>query len=116
MEAVTFSLGQIVFAFIAAMGIPSAIMGFMIWKLEQRITKREKQLEDQEKAQEDFLILMVQSTGASIALGEATARAVQRIPDAHCNGDMSAALDYAAEMKHKQKDFLAKQGIRAIWD
>ena len=113
---VTMNLGEIVAAFVVAMGVPSALMGFMIWKLEQRITKREKQLEDQEKAQEDFLILMVQSTGASIALGEATARAVQRIPDAHCNGDMSAALDYASEMKHKQKDFLAKQGIRAIWD
>jgi predicted extracellular nuclease len=59
---------------------------------------------------------MVQSTGAAIALGEATARAVQRIPDAHCNGDMHAALNYASEMKHQQKDFLAKQGIRAIWE
>ena len=88
----------------------------MIWKLERRITKREKQLEDREKAQEDLLILMVQSTGASIALGEATARAVQRIPDAHCNGDMHDALEYATKMKHDQKEFLAKQGIRAIWD
>lgn len=113
---VTINFGEIVVAFIVAMGVPSALMGFMIWKLEQRITKREKQLEDREKAQEDFLILMVQSTGASIALGEATARAIQRIPDAHCNGDMHAALDYATEMKHKQKDFLSKQGIRAIWD
>ncbi len=113
---VTVNFEEIVVAFVVAMGVPSALMGFMIWKLEQRITKREKQLEEREKAQEDFLILMVQSTGASIALGEATARAVQRIPDAHCNGDMHQALDYASEMKHKQKDFLAKQGIRAIWD
>lgn len=98
------------------MGIPSAIMGLMTWKLERRITKRETQLEDREKAQENLLILMVQSTGASIALGEATARAVQRIPDAHCNGDMHDALEYATKMKHDQKEFLAKQGIRAIWD
>ena len=116
METATFNLWQIIIAFVAAMGIPSAIMGFMIWKLERRITKREKQLEDREKAQEDLLILMVQSTGASIALGEATARAVQRIPDAHCNGDMHDALEYATKMKHDQKEFLAKQGIRAIWE
>lgn len=116
MDMVTVNISQMVLAFIAAMGIPSALMGFAVWKLERRITKREKELEDREKAQEDFLVLMVQSTGASIALGEATARAVQRIPDAHCNGDMHAALDYASEAKHKQKDFLARQGIQAIWD
>ena len=48
------------------------------------------------------------------AVREATAKAVQRIPDAHCNGDMHAALDYAAEVKHKQRDFVAKRGISAI--
>ena len=49
-------------------------------------------------------------------MGEATARAVQRIPDAHCNGDMHDALAYATDIKHKQKDFLTKQGIQALWD
>ena len=39
---------------------------------------------------------------------------MQRIPDAKCNGDMHAALDYAAKVKHEQKDFLTKQGIQAI--
>lgn len=28
----------------------------------------------------------------------------------------SQKFSLASEMKHKQKDFLAKQGIRAIWD
>ena len=51
-----------------------------------------------------------------VNIGEATARAVQRIPDAHCNGDMHAALDYAAKIKHVQKDFLTSQGIHAIID
>ena len=40
----------------------------------------------------------------------------QRIPDAHCNGDMHAALDYAAKVKHEQKDFLTKQGIESIYE
>ena len=57
---------------------------------------------------------LYESSLAAIALGEATAKAVQRIPDAHCNGDMHAALDYAAEVKHKQRDFVAKRGISAI--
>ena len=59
----------------------------------------------------------MQGVNAAIALGEATARAVQRIPDAHCNGDMHAALDYAAKNQNtRRKDFLTSQGIHAIID
>lgn len=116
MPNVTLDFGQLVFSFILAMGIPGAVMGIIVWKLEKRITKREKAIEDRENAQEELFLLVVQSTGAAIALGEATAKAVQRIPDAHCNGDMHAALDYATDIKHKQKDFLAKQGIHALWE
>jgi len=32
------------------------------------------------------------------------------------SGDMHAALDYAAKIKHAQKDFLTSQGIHAIID
>ena len=34
---VNIGLGQMVLAFVAAMGIPSAIMGLIIWRLERRI-------------------------------------------------------------------------------
>lgn len=113
---ISISAGNFLIAFVAAMGIPSAIMGFIVWKLERRITKQEKTAEDREEAREAMLLLVIQSSSAAIALGEATARAVQRIPDAHCNGDMRSALDYAAKVKHEQKDFLSKQGIHALWD
>lgn len=113
---VTLNIGQLLLAFVAAMGIPSAIMGLIVWKLERRISKREKSIEEREVAQEDLFLLLVQSTGAAIALGEATAKAVQRIPDAHCNGDMHEALEYATSIKHKQKDFLARQGVHALQD
>lgn len=112
----TINAGEFLIAFVAAMGIPSAIMGFIVWKLERKIAARDKRAEEQEEAQKDFFLLMVQSTGAAIALGEATAKAVQRIPDANCNGDMHDALNYAANIKHKQKDFLTKQGIHALYD
>jgi len=101
---------------LAAIGLPSAVMGLIVWKLESRIAKHEKEIEARQTAQEELLMLIVQSNGASIALGEATAKAVQRIPDAHCNGDMHEALEYATNIKHKQKDFLAKQWIQALWD
>lgn len=113
---VNISLGQMVLAFVAAMGVPSAIMGFIIWRLERRIDKREKEQAAQEQGQKDLFVLIVQGTNAAIALGEATARAVQRIPDAHCNGDMHDALDYAADIKHKQKDFLTRHGVSSLMD
>lgn len=72
-----------------------------------------KHREEKEKAREDLLVLVVQSTGAAIALGEATAHAMQR---GYTNGDMESALKYAGEVKHRQKDFLATQGIHAMWD
>lgn len=60
-------------------------------------------------------IIVLKGVNAAIALGEATARAVQRIPDAHCNGDMHQALEYAEKIKHEQKDFLTEQGVEAIY-
>ena len=113
---VNIGLGQMVLAFVAAMGIPSAIMGLIIWRLERRIDKQEKEQAAQEQGQKDLFVLVVQGTNAAIALGEATARAVQRIPDAHCNGDMHDALDYAADIKHKQKVFLTRQGVSYLMD
>jgi len=61
-------------------------------------------------------LFLVQGVNAALALSEATARAVQRIPDANCNGDMHAALDYAKKVKHDQKDFLTRQGIESIYE
>lgn len=103
--------------------VPTAALGFLFWLFERRIEKREKKQEQQaerqaklneERKRQD--ILLIESTGAAIALGEATARAVQRIPDAHCNGDMHAALDYAVSVKHKQKELLTKLGVENLYD
>lgn len=112
---------------VIAASIPSAITGFCFWLLEQKIQKQAKKREDdeakrraaqekRERSREQHELLLVQGVGAAIALGEATAKAVQRIPDAHCNGDMHAALEYAAKVKHAQKDFLAQQGVEALYD
>lgn len=125
----------------AICGIPSAvtvaIVGFFVWLLERSIVKREtaraeeearrekaREAEDakleaervkQENSRKVFEKNLLASTNAALAVSEATARAVQRIPDAHCNGDMHAALNYAAKIKHEQRDFLAAQGIDNIF-
>lgn len=110
---VTASAGQLLLAFLAAMGIPGAIMGLIVWRIKGRFEERENELLGKEQARQELILLLVQSTRASIALGEATAHAMQR---GHTNGDTEAALAYATEVKHKQKDFLARQGIHALLD
>ena len=122
---ITLTVGQALWAFILALGIPSALTGFLVWNVERKIAKREAKREkeqeerhkkeaEREKAREELQILTIQGVSAAIALGEATAKAVQRIPDAHCNGDMHDALNYAIKIKHKQKDFLTRMGIASV--
>lgn len=106
---------EMIVTVIASFGVPSAITGLCFWLLKRHIDKRENAREQQDRMRIKNELLLVKSVNASIALGEATARAVQRIPDAHCNGDMSAALDYAQEVKHEQKNFLAEQGIKSLF-
>ena len=112
-------------AIIVAASIPSAITGFCFWLIERNIQKRaEKEKEEREERQkavdareevrEKNELCIINSVNAAIALGEATARAVQRIPDAHCNGDMHAALEYAQKVKHEQKNFLNEQALKHI--
>ena len=122
---ITLTVGQALWAFILALGIPSAITGFLVWDFERKIAKREAKREkeqeerhkkeaEREKAREELQIHTIQGVSAAIALGEATAKAVQRIPDAHCNGDMHDALNYAIKIKHEQKDFLTRMGIASV--
>lgn len=59
--------------------------------------------------------MLMQTSRATNVLAEATARAVQRIPDAHCNGDMDSALKQAAEIQKLEKEFLLDQGIKHIF-
>ena len=110
------TIAELVVIIATAFGIPTAFTGFCVWRLERKIAKREKLEEEREKAREQNELFLIKGTSAAIALDEATARAVQRIPDAHCNGDMHAALEYATTVKHEQKDFLTKQGIHALYE
>lgn len=100
---------------IIAMSIPSAFTGFCFWLLERKLDKQAKERDKKDAARRKNEIIIIESVNAAIALGEATARAVQRIPDANCNGDMHGALEYATEIKHKHKNFITEQGIDALY-
>ena len=101
-EVVVLSIPQIIITFVAAMGIPSALTSYMLSRHEKRLEKRDEQREKErakkEKDMDKHQLLLLETINASLALGEATARAVQRIPDARCNGDMHAALEYAQKL------------------
>lgn len=100
---------------VTLLGLPTAITAFCFWLLQRRITKRDAAQEARERAREQNVVLIIKGMGAAIALGEATAEAVQRIPDAHCNGDMHAALEYARKVKHEHKEFMTEQSVQALY-
>lgn len=101
--------------FVIAMGIPTAITGILVWWLKKYIDKRELHAEEREKNTERLMMLIMQTSRANNVLAEATARAVQRIPDAKCNGDMKAALAKAAEIQKEEQQFLMDQGVKHIF-
>ena len=106
---------SVVIAFVVAMGIPSAITGFLVWWLKKHIDKKEEKRELREANTEKLMLLIMQETRATNVLATATAKAVQRIPDAHCNGDMTEALARAASIQNEEKEFLFDQGIKHIF-
>ena len=97
-----------------AASIPSAIVTLLIWMLQRKITKNEEKRDAQNEKQEKLQIMLIDSVHATMDLSEATARAVQRIPDAHCNGDMHAALEQVERTRKREQNLLTQSGIHDI--
>lgn len=106
---------ELLIAFIVAMGIPTAITAFLIRRFERRLDKKEAAREEKEKNTEKLMLMIMQNGRAAVVLAEATAKAVQRIPDAHCNGDMTTALERAKKIQKEEQDFLLDQGVQHIF-
>ena len=100
---------------LAFWGIPSAATGLIVWFFKRYVDKTEKKREEREDKVEKLMLHILKENRATYILADATARAVQRIPDAHCNGDMTAALKKAAEIQKQEKDFVFDQGIEHIF-
>lgn len=99
---------------ITAAGIPSAIVSLFFWNLKRKIEKTEKNREEQQRKQEALQVIILDSLNGTINLAEATARAVSRIPDAHCNGDMHKALKDIEETKKRQQKMILNAGVHDI--
>lgn len=120
-QLVAWLLSHPLWLLLAAFGVPAFMMRRIEKKLDAREEKRRKEqaekeakAEAREKAREKLDLLLIQEMTAVSTVVDATARAVQRIPDAHCNGDMSKALEYAASVKNLRKNFLTELGIHAL--
>ena len=101
--------------FLIAMGIPTAITGLLVWWLKRHIDNRDRKAEERERNTEALMLIIMKNSRATNILAEATAKAVQRIPDAKCNGDMTKALEMAEKIQKEEKDFMFDQGIKHIF-
>lgn len=92
-------------------GGPSVVIAIFGFYFKRYLTKRDAREEKVER----LMMLMLRTGRANNVLAVATAKAVQRIPDAHCNGDMTDALKEAAAIQSEEKDLLMNEGIQHIF-
>ncbi len=97
-----------------SVGVPSALVGFFVRRIEKKLDKQEKARTEREKARIKHEKMMVDMSMASLSLAEATAEAVQRIPDANCNGEMHEALSEAKNVIREYRNFEREQVVRAV--
>lgn len=78
----------------------------------KRREERQKELDKRERKRDETLDFILKESDAALNVSTATARAVQRIPDAHCNGDMSSALAEADEIRKEKDERFRKATIK----
>lgn len=101
---------------ILAMGIPSGLFGLALWYFKRKQDERDRKQQERETNREALMLMIMQSSRANSVLCTAIAKAVQRIPDAHCNGDMTKALKVMEEASKAEKEFLIAQGVKHIFE
>lgn len=97
-------------------GIPTAITGFGVWLIKRRIEHNEAKTKEHQANLESLVLMMMQTSRANTVGITAIAKAIQRIPDAQCNGDMTAALEQMAAIQKKEQQFVLDKGIKYIFE
>lgn len=103
-----------IWAVILAAGIPSAVFGILIRELNKALDRRERAKEEKDEARLKNQKLIIRAVMASLSLGEATAEAVSKIPDAHVNGEMHEALTEAKQIQEEYRVFEHEMTIKAV--
>lgn len=104
---------ELIWGFLISTGIIGGLVSLLFRSLEQKLERDRKERERHEQMRREFETFQISMQTATAALCEANAIALQR---GTCNGETHAALEYLKEVKHKQKDFLFKQGICHIME
>lgn len=93
--------------------IPSLVSGVGLSVISNNLKKHQenqmKQEADHIKSEQHVLNTLIATAEGT----EAIAKAVQRIPDAHCNGDMKAAIEKVEKSLSSQRDFLREKAVEA---
>ena len=99
---------------LALFAIPSSITGLFVWWVKKKLDQQEERQLEREKNQEKLMVMMMNSTKANSIGIQAVARAVQRIPDAHANGDIDSAIKEMDKLQKEEDNFLTEQGVKHI--
>ena len=99
---------------LALFAIPSSITGLFVWWVKKKLDQQEERQLEREKNQEQLMVMMMNSTKANSIGIQAVARAVQRIPDAHADGDIDSAIEEMNKLQKAEDNFLTEQGIKHI--
>ena len=94
--------------------IPSSVSGLFFWWVKKKIDQQEERQLEREKNQQELMIMLMNSTKANSIGIQAVARAVQRIPEAHANGDIDSAIEEMDSLQKREDSFLTEQGIKHI--
>ena len=94
--------------------VPSSITGLFVWWVKKKLDQQEERQLEREKNQEQLMVMMMNSTKANSIGIQAVARAVQRIPDAHANGDIDSAIEEMNKLQKEEDNFLTEQGVKHI--
>lgn len=109
------SVNELLIAWGIPAAISTAIIGLVVWYFKRYLDRREVEDKKREESLEQFMLYILRDSRATSVLAAATAKAVQRIPDAKCNGDMKEALAKAEKIQTEEKDFIFNQGINNIF-
>ena len=105
------------------MTLITAGIGFMMWRLQRRIQKRDESKEKAEATKQaefarrrqdvqQYQRFMIQTQRTLTKLCVATAIAVR---DGETNGEMTTALEIMEKVAREQRDFLVDQGINGLF-
>lgn len=94
--------------------VPSSITGLFVWWVKKKLDQQEERQLEREKNQQELMIMLMNSTKANSIGIQAVARAVQRIPEAHANGDIDSAIEEMNSLQKREDSFLTEQGIKHI--